>query len=268
MPRYAFRIEYDGAPFSGWQRQADVPSVQGAVEAALARLEPDLPAIAAAGRTDSGVHAHGQVAHADLGKEWEPHRLSEALNYHLKPAPVAVIACARVAPEWHARFSASGRRYLYRMIERRAPLALESGHAWHIRYPLDAGAMRAAAAHLTGHHDFTTFRSAQCQAASPVKTLDRLEIETLDRADGTELRIHAAARSFLHNQVRSLVGTLERVGRGAWDPVDVARALAARDRAACGPVAPPHGLYLAAVAYRIDPFPEPGTSSRQLTCGA
>ncbi len=267
MPRYAFRIEYHGAPFSGWQRQADVPSVQGAVEAALARLEPDLPAIAAAGRTDAGVHACAQVAHADLARDWDPVRLTEALNHHLKPAPVAITACAAVAPGWHARFSATGRRYLYRVIRRRAPLVLESGLAWHLRAPLDAEAMREAAAHLVGHHDFTTFRSAQCQAASPVKTLDRLEIETLPRPDGTEYRIHAAARSFLHNQVRSLVGTLERVGRGAWEPGDVARALAARDRAACGPVAPSRGLYLAAATYDVDPFADP-ISSRQATCGS
>ncbi len=254
MPRYAFRLEYDGAPFSGWQRQADRPSVQAAVEAALARLERDVPSIAAAGRTDAGVHATGQVAHADLSRDWDPFRLSEALNYHLKPAPVAVTACARVAEDWHARFSATGRRYLYRIVQRRAPLVHDRGLAWQVRQPLDPVAMQAAADELVGHHDFTTFRAAQCQAASPVKTLDRLEVEALSRPGGLEIRLHVAARSFLHNQVRSFAGTLERVGSGAWSPADVAAALAARNRAACGPVAPPQGLYLAQVTYDDDPF--------------
>ncbi len=257
MPRFALRIEYDGAPFSGWQRQADRPSVQGAVEAALARLQQGTAGIAAAGRTDAGVHAMAQVAHADLDRDWDPFRLSEALNHHLKPAPVAVTGCAIVGPDWHARFSATGRRYLYRIVQRRAPLVHDRGRAWQIRQGLDAGAMQAAADCLVGHHDFTTFRSSQCQAASPVKTLDRLRIETVERPCGTEIRIHAAARSFLHNQVRSLVGTLVRVGGGAWAPADVTAALLARDRASCGPVAPPEGLYLVAVTYDHDPFRAP-----------
>ena len=254
MPRYALQVEYHGAPFAGWQRQADQPSVQGAIEAALARLEPGPHTIAAAGRTDAGVHALAQVAHCDLARDWSPFRLSEALNYHLKPAPVAITACARVAEDWHARFSATGRRYLFRVRTRRAPLTIEAGRVWQVRRELDLDAMRAGAAHLVGHHDFTTFRSTICQAASPVKTLDRLEIEESATPTGPEMHFRLAARSFLHNQVRSFVGTLERVGAGAWSPDQVRTALAARDRAACGPVAPPHGLYLAGVVYPEDPF--------------
>ncbi|SPJ23660.1 tRNA pseudouridine(38-40) synthase TruA [Palleronia abyssalis] len=254
MPRFAFRIEYDGQPFSGWQRQADQPSAQGAVEDALSRLEPGPHTIAGAGRTDAGVHATGQVAHADLSKDWNPFRLSEALNFHLKPAPVAITACAAVPDDWHARFSATGRRYLFRVLSRRAPPVHMRGQVWWVRHDLDAVAMQAAADRLIGHHDFTTFRSVQCQAASPVKTLDRLDVETHPVPGGTEYRFHVAARSFLHNQVRSFVGTLERVGRGAWSPDDVSAALHARDRAACGPVAPPEGLYLTHVVYPVDPF--------------
>lgn len=255
MPRYALKIEYHGGPFSGWQRQSHVPSVQAAVEAALARLEPRDHTIAAAGRTDAGVHALGQVAHCDLERDWDPFRLSEALNFHLKPDPVAIVGCAQVAADWHARFSAIERRYLFRLITRRAPLTHEAGLAWRVGHALDGAAMQAGADRLIGKHDFTTFRSAMCQADSPVKTLDALHIETIDRPDGgQEHRFHVRARSFLHNQVRSFVGTLERVGAGAWSPDDVAAALAARDRAACGPVCPPEGLYLAHVGYPDDPF--------------
>lgn len=254
MPRYALKIEYDGEPFAGWQRQAEHPSVQGAVEAALARLERDVPSIAAAGRTDAGVHALGQVAHVDLTKDWEPFRLSEALNFHLKPAPVAIVACARVEESFHARFSAVERRYLFRLISRRAPLVHDRGNAWRVAHPLDAARMQAGAERLLGRHDFTTFRSVQCQAASPVKTLDELRVEELPYPGGREFRFHVRARSFLHNQVRSFVGTLERVGAGAWTPDDVSAALEARDRAACGPVSPPQGLYLAGVTYPEDPF--------------
>ena len=254
MPRYALRIEYHGAPFAGWQRQADQPSVQGAVEAALAKLEPRGHTIAAAGRTDAGVHALGQVAHCDMEKDWEPFRLSEALNWHLKPEPVAITACARVADDWHARFSAIERRYLFRLISRRAPLTVEAGLAWRVNHPLSLAPMQEAANHLIGKHDFTTFRSSICQAESPVKTLDELHIEEIARPDGAEFRFHVRARSFLHNQVRSFVGTLERVGAGAWAPQDVKAALEARDRAACGPVCPPDGLYLAGVGYPEDPF--------------
>lgn len=254
MPRYALKLEYDGQPFAGWQRQASLPSVQAAVEAALGRLEPGPHTIAAAGRTDAGVHATGQVAHADLTKPWDPFRLSEALNYHLKPHPVAILACARVDEGFHARFSAVERRYLFRLVARRAPVVHERGRVWQVLHPLDVQAMRAGAAHLLGLHDFTTFRAALCQAKSPVKTLDELRIEDHETAHGREYRFHLRARSFLHNQVRSIVGTLERVGAGAWTPEDVKAALAARNRAACGPVCPPQGLYLSGVGYPEDPF--------------
>lgn len=254
MPRYALLIEYHGGPFAGWQRQAAQPSVQVAIEAALARLEPDAPVVAGAGRTDAGVHATGQVAHCDLAKDWDPFRLMEALNWHLKPAPVAILAAARVAPDFHARFSATERRYLYRLIARRAPLTLDAGLAWRVLRPLDTEAMRAAAAHLAGRHDFTTFRSTLCQSKSPVKTLDEIAIDEVAIPQGREYRFRLRARSFLHNQVRSIVGTLERAGAGAWSPEDVKAALAARDRAACGPVAPPDGLCLTGVSYPVDPF--------------
>ncbi len=254
MPRYALLIEYHGGPFAGWQRQAGQPSVQAAVEAALRALEPDAPGIAAAGRTDAGVHATGQVAQCDLSRDWDPFRLSEALNWHLKPAPVAVLQAARVADDFHARFSAIERRYLFRVLARRAPATHDAGLVWQVRHPLDADAMRAGAAHLIGHHDFTTFRSTLCQSASPAKTLDEVTIDAMPVPQGTEYRFSLRARSFLHNQVRSIVGTLERVGAGAWQPGRVAQALAARDRAACGPVAPPDGLYLTGVRYPADPF--------------
>ena len=254
MPRYALLLEYDGAPFAGWQRQKGVASVQGAVEAALARLEPGAPGIAAAGRTDAGVHAAGQVALAELARDWEPFRLSEALNFHLRPAPVAVLRAARAPEGWHPRFSAVERRYTYRIAARRAPLALEAGRLWQVRGALDAEAMAAGAALLVGRHDFTTFRSVQCQSASPVKTLDACRVEARPMPGGTEITLHLRARSFLHNQVRSIAGTLERVGAGAWAPGRVGEALAARDRAACGPVAPPHGLVLTEVRYPVDPF--------------
>ncbi|WP_445811448.1 tRNA pseudouridine(38-40) synthase TruA [Yoonia sp.] len=254
MPRYALLIEYHGAPFAGWQRQTSLPSVQGAIEAALAKLSPGPHTIAAAGRTDAGVHATGQVAHCDLPGDWDPFRLSEALNYHLKPDPVAILDCALVADDWHTRFDAVERQYLFRLISRRAPLTSEAGQMWRVNHDLDAQAMQAGADYLLGQHDFTTFRSSICQAKSPVKTLDALRIEVVPRAIGTEYQFHVRARSFLHNQVRSFVGTLERVGAGAWQPGDVARALAARDRAACGPVCPPQGLYLAGVRYPTDPF--------------
>ncbi|MEH6775715.1 MAG: tRNA pseudouridine(38-40) synthase TruA [Cereibacter changlensis] len=254
MPRYALKIEYDGAPFAGWQRQASLPSVQGAIEAALARLEPGAHTIAAAGRTDTGVHATGQVAHCDLAKDWDTFKLSGALNAHLRPQPVAVVAVARVADDFHARFSARERRYLFRLLSRRAPAVHDRGKVWRVPHPLDLAAMQAGAAHLLGKHDFTTFRAAGCQAASPVKTLDELSIAQVEAPNGLEYRFTLRARSFLHNQVRSIVGTLERVGAGAWAPEAVAEALAACDRARCGPVCPPEGLYLTGVAYPEDPF--------------
>lgn len=261
MPRYALKIEYHGAPFAGWQRQNGPATVQGAIEAALAKLAPERPTLAAAGRTDAGVHALGQVAHVDLSRDWEPFRLSEALNHHLRPAPVALLACARVADDFHARFSALERRYLYRLIARRAPLTHEAGLMWRVNHELDAQAMQEGANRLLGKHDFTTFRASQCQAKSPVKTLDRFTITAQARPDGTEYRFELAARSFLHNQVRSFVGTLERVGAGAWSADDVAKALAARERSACGPVAPPDGLYLVGVGYPHDPFADTTGSS-------
>lgn len=254
MPRYALQIEYDGRPFCGWQAQAGLPSVQEAIETALARLEPDLPRIAAAGRTDTGVHATGQVAHCDMARDWDAFRLMEALNHHLRPLPVAVRAAAHVGDDFHARFSAHERRYLFRLLTRRAPPTFDAGRVWHIKHPLDPEAMREAAAHLIGLHDFTTFRASQCQAASPVKTLDALEISEVEGLSGPEIQFRLRARSFLHNQVRSIVGTLERVGAGAWTPEDVKTALEARDRAACGPVSPPDGLYLTGVGYTRDPF--------------
>jgi tRNA pseudouridine38-40 synthase len=254
MARYALKIEYHGGPFSGWQRQSGQASVQETVETALRRLEPGAPGIAAAGRTDAGVHATGQVAHCDLARDWDPFRLSEALNWHLKPHPVAVLKAARVADDFHARFSATERRYLFRLLARRAPATHDRGLVWQVLNPLDLDAMRAAAAHLVGRHDFTTFRAALCQADSPVKTLDEIAIDEIAVPQGREYRFRLRARSFLHNQVRSIVGTLERVGAGAWSPADVRAALAARDRAACGPVAPPEGLYLTGVSYPADPF--------------
>lgn len=256
MPRYALKIEYGGGPFAGWQAQSGQPSVQGAIEAALARLDPGFAAgarIAAAGRTDAGVHATGQVAHADLGRPWDPFRLAEALNAHLRPAPVAILAAAEVPDDFHARFSATERRYLFRIVSRRAPPVL-GPPAWHVRQPLDVVAMRAGAAHLIGLHDFTTFRSTMCQAASPVKTLDEISIDAHPIPHGTEITLRLRARSFLHNQVRSIVGSLERVGAGSWPPERMAEALAARDRAACGPVSPPGGLILTGVGYPRDPF--------------
>jgi tRNA pseudouridine38-40 synthase len=254
MPRYALKIEYDGAPFAGWQRQADQPSVQGAVEAALAKLERDVPSIAAAGRTDAGVHALGQVAHCDMAKAWDPFRLSEALNHHLKPAPVAILQAVAVSDEFHARFSALERQYMFRLVSRRAPVTHDRGKVWQVQHPLALEPMQRAARYLLGRHDFTTFRASICQAASPVKSLDELRIEAIDIPHGREFRFHVRARSFLHNQVRSFVGTLERVGAGAWAPEDVKAALDARDRTACGPVCPPQGLYLAAVHYPVAPF--------------
>lgn len=255
MPRYALLIDYDGSPFNGWQRQAaGQPSVQAAIEAALGKLEPGPHTIAAAGRTDTGVHATGQVAHCDLTRDWDPFRLSEALNHHLKPAPVAILRAVRVTEDFHARFSATERRYLFRLVARRAPVTHDRGLVWQVQNPLDLLAMQQGSAHLIGLHDFTTFRSTMCQSKSPVKTLDEITISQRPLPCGVEYRFALRARSFLHNQVRSIVGTLERVGAGSWRPDEVRDALAARDRAACGPVCPPQGLYLTGVSYPGDPF--------------
>lgn len=249
MPRYKLTIEYDGTSFVGWQIQAAGESVQGALARAVERFCGEAVAVHGAGRTDAGVHATGQVAHVELTKEWKPDTVRDAMNAHLRPHPVVVLAAERVADDFHARFSAIGRRYVYRIIARRPDLALERDRAWRVLRPLDAAAMAEGAARLVGRHDFTTFRAIGCQAASPVKTLDRLEVEAVPLALGMEIRVHAAARSFLHHQVRSMVGTLVKVGEGAWTADDVSAALEARDRTRCGPMAPSAGLYLAEVTY-------------------
>jgi len=245
MPRYKLLVEYDGTPFIGWQVQAGGPSVQGLLADAVAAFAGDRVPVQGAGRTDAGVHALGQVAHIDLTRDWDTDTVRDAFNAHLRPHPIAVLAAERVADDFDARFSARRRHYLYRIINRRADLALDRDRAWRVPGPLDAPMMHAAAQELVGRHDFTTFRAAECQAKSPLKTLDRLDVERR----GDEVRIHAAARSFLHHQVRSMVGSLVLVGDGKWSPQDLAAALAARDRSRCGPVAPPEGLYLVAVDY-------------------
>ncbi|MDQ0511039.1 tRNA pseudouridine(38-40) synthase TruA [Ancylobacter amanitiformis] len=249
MPRYKLTIEYDGTPFVGWQIQKAGASVQGTLAGAVTRFTGEDVTVHGAGRTDAGVHATGQVAHVELSRDWRPDTVRDALNAHLRPHPIAVLAAERVADDFHARFSATGRRYVYRILIRRADLALERDRAWRVLRPLDAAAMAQGAARLVGRHDFTTFRAIGCQAASPVKTLDRLEVETVAQDFGHEIRVHAAARSFLHHQVRSMVGTLLKVGEGAWTPDDVSAALEAKDRTRCGPMAPSAGLYLAEVRY-------------------
>lgn len=245
MPRYKLLIEYDGGPFVGWQTQAVGLSVQSALSAALQSLTHETVPVQGAGRTDAGVHALGQVAHIDLARAWRTDRLRDGINACLRPHPVAVLSAEEVADTFDARFSAVARHYVYRIVNRRADLAIDRGRAWRVPKPLDAAAMHAAAQRLIGRNDFTTFRSAECQAASPVKTLDRLDVGR----EGNELRVHASARSFLHHQVRSMVGSLVRVGEGRWTADDLAQALAAKDRSACGPVAPPEGLYLLRVDY-------------------
>ena len=245
MTRWRLTIEYDGGSFMGWQRQDHGPSVQQALEEALRRMTGEAAAIHAAGRTDAGVHALAMSAHADIAKKLTEHRLREGLNALVRPQPISVLAAEPVTEDWHARFSCTGRRYLYRILNRRAPPALERGRIWHVAVPLDAAAMAEGARHLVGRHDFTTFRSAHCQSDSPVKTLDCLEVSR----SGDEIRIEAAARSFLHHQVRSMVGCLALVGRGQWSPGDIAKALEARDRAALGFNAPPEGLYFVEAIY-------------------
>ena len=245
MPRFKLLIEYDGGPFVGWQWQANGPSVQARLERALSQIDPLKPDVRGAGRTDAGVHALGQVAHTDLAKDWDPDRLREALNAHLRPDPISILKVDQVVDDFDARFSATARSYLYRILNRRAPPALERGKVWHVPRPLEAEAMYAAAQSVLGHHDFTTFRSTQCQAASPVKTLDGLSVSRV----GEEIHVSAFARSFLHNQVRSLVGSLKTVGEGRWPVSAMRKALDARDRTACGAMAPPDGLYLVRVDY-------------------
>ncbi len=245
MPRFRLTLEYDGGPFVGWQRQAEGASVQGALEDAIEKLSGERVTVTGAGRTDAGVHALGQVAHFDLVKNFDAGKVRDALNHYLRPAPVVVLDAAEADSEFHARFSAKSRHYLFRILNRRAPPALDAGRVWHVSPELDAEAMHVAAQALVGQHDFTTFRAAECQSASPVKTLDRLDVSR--RAD--EIHIEASARSFLHHQIRSFAGTLKLVGEGKWKPRDVAEALAARDRARCGPVSPPDGLYLVRINY-------------------
>jgi len=245
VTRFKLRIEYDGGGFVGWQRQDNGPSVQAALEAAVEGFCGEAVRVIGAGRTDAGVHALGQVAHLDLARETRPDTLRDALNHHLKPAPIAVLAAEPVAEDFHARFSAIRRHYLYRIVNRRAPLALDRGRAWFVPVPLDAAAMQEAAQVLVGHHDFSSFRAAECQADSPLKTLDRLEMAR----DGDEVWIRARARSFLHRQVRNMVGSLKLVGAGKWDRAKLAQVLEARDRRAAGPAAPAEGLYLTAVDY-------------------
>jgi len=245
VTRWRLTVEYDGRPFMGWQRQEHGPSVQQTLEEALRRMTGEQSAFIAAGRTDAGVHALAMTAHVDVERELTPHRLREGLNALVRPHPVSVLEVEQVPDDWHARFSCVGRRYLYRILSRRAPPALDGGRVWHIPVPLDAEAMEEGAAHLIGRHDFTTFRSAQCQSDSPVKTLDRLQVT---RA-GDEIHVTAAARSFLHHQVRSMVGCLAMVGRGQWQPNDIRKALEARERAALGFNAPPQGLYFVEAIY-------------------
>jgi tRNA pseudouridine38-40 synthase len=245
MPRYKLTVEYDGRPFAGWQIQADQRTVQGLLTSAVEALSGDKTLVQGAGRTDAGVHARAQIAHVDLTKEWDTDTIRDALNAHLRPHPIAILAAERAADDFNARTSAIRRHYLYRIINRRADLTLEAGRAWRVPRPLDAAAMHAAAQRLVGKHDFTTFRSTECQAKSPVKTLDILKVER----GGEDVYVTAVARSFLHNQVRSMVGSLVLVGEGKWAPDDLAKALDARDRTTCGPVAPPDGLYLMKVEY-------------------
>lgn len=245
MPRYKLVIEYDGGPFTGWQIQAAGLTVQGVLTAAVEALSGEKTLVQGAGRTDTGVHARGQVAHLDLAKAWDTDTVRDGLNAHLRPHPVAVLSAERVSDDFNARTSAVRRHYLYRIVNRRADLALDAGRAWRVPRPLDVAAMHAAAQRLVGRHDFTTFRSTECQAKSPLKTLDRLDV----MREGNEISVTAAARSFLHTQVRSIVGSLALVGEGKWNADDLSRALAARDRTACGPLAPPDGLYLMQVDY-------------------
>lgn len=243
--RYRITLEYDGGPFAGWQRQENGPSVQGSLEEAVRKLSGESVTVTGAGRTDAGVHALAQVAHFDLEKSFAPAKLRDAINHHLRPDPVCVLSADIAAPDFHARFSASARHYLYRILNRRSPPVLDRGRVWYVARALDSGTMHAAAQHLVGQHDFTTFRAAECQAQSPVKTLDALSV----RRAGEEIHIEAKARSFLHHQMRSIVGTLKLVGEGKWRPRDVASALQSRERARCGPVAPAEGLYLMRVDY-------------------
>jgi tRNA pseudouridine38-40 synthase len=249
MPRYKILIEYDGVPYSGWQRQANAPSVQQTIEEAIERFSGEAVSTRGAGRTDTGVHALGQVAHFDLSRPWKTDRIRDAMNAQLRPAPIAILKAEAVPDDFDARRSALRRHYLYRVVDRRAPAAIDINRVWDVRTRLDVDAMQEAADSLIGKHDFTTFRSADCQAESPLKTLDRLVVSRR----GEEVHFEVTARSFLHNQVRSMVGTLKKVGEEKWPVTRVWEALQARDRKACGPVAPPGGLYLVKVDYGSKP---------------
>ena len=254
MPKYALKIEYTGSQFFGWQSQIGLPTIQGEIETALSNLDNNQPKLVGAGRTDAGVHALGQVAHVNLSKNWDPFRLSEAINFHLKPHPISIIRAAKVEKNWHARFSAINRHYIFKLVVRRAPLTHHRNLVWHIKHKLDWGLMQEGASFLVGTHDFTTFRSTLCQAQSPIRTIDSIEINKIDIPNGVEYQFLFKARSYLHNQIRSFVGTLERVGAGKWSPLEVNRALNAKSRPACGPVCTPNGLYLKEVIYSSDPF--------------
>jgi tRNA pseudouridine38-40 synthase len=245
MPRYRLLIEYDGRPYHGYQAQIGLPSVQGALLAAITGFSGEAPVLYAAGRTDTGVHATGQVVHFNLDKAWRPAVVLDAVNAHLWPQPVAVLDVVEVDDDFHARHSARARRYLFRILNRRAPATFDRGRVWHVKKPLDAEAMHAAAQDLIGHHDFTTFRDAQCQARSPMRTMDEVKVWR----DGLEVHLTFTARSFLHRQVRSMTGSLVEVGVGRWPVARIGQALAAADRKACGTVAPPDGLYLSGVDY-------------------
>ncbi|HYD46151.1 MAG TPA: tRNA pseudouridine(38-40) synthase TruA [Phenylobacterium sp.] len=245
MPRYRLTVEYDGRPYRGYQAQGELPSVQASIERAIKGFCGEELRLQAAGRTDTGVHATGQVLHVDLAKDWKPDVVRDALNAHLAPEPIAILSAELAEEGWHARFSATERRYLYRILNRRAPPGLDQGRVWHVKKPLNAAAMHAAAQALVGHHDFTTFRDLQCQAKSPMKTLDVAAV----RRVGEEVHLEFASRSFLHRQVRSMTGSLVEVGVGRWSAGKLAAALEARDRRACGPVAPAEGLYLTGVSY-------------------
>jgi len=248
MPRFCLIIEYDGTPFVGWQRQENGPSVQTTLERAVEKMTGEEVAVYGAGRTDAGVHACGQVAHFDLSRDWLPGKIRDGLNYYLKPDPVAIVSCKLAAAEFDARFDAVKRHYLYRITNRRAPLALDGTRAWAVKTPLDHNAMDEAAQYLIGKHDFTTFRSAHCQAKSALRTLEEVKVAR----NGDSIEIAVKARSFLHNQVRSIVGSLKMAGEGKWQPDHLAKILATKDRAACGPVAPAHGLYFMQVDYPIN----------------
>ncbi len=249
MPRYKLTIEYDGSAYKGWQRQNDQPSVQETLTKAIEGFVRYPVAVFGAGRTDAGVHAIAQVAHIDLRDEWDPFKICNAANAHLKDSGIAVIKAEEIAEDFNARFSAIARHYVYKIITRRAPLTIHAGRAWNVKVPLDVKAMHEAAQCLVGRHDFTTFRSTECQAKSPVKSLTRLDVSSVDKIDGQHIEIRAFAPSFLHNQIRSFAGSLKCVGEGRWSKDDLVAALEACDRKRCGPVAPPQGLYLEKVDY-------------------